>query len=109
MSEYIQISRSIQELVNTSIQEIVDETIPWDEWKDDLEWSYNFRKTSVVTKQLDPDIPPKVIEWAREYIDEFYFDEWDDRGEWDEDKISRWLVFYRINDYLNLISISTMV
>jgi hypothetical protein len=109
MSEYTQISKSIQELVNTPIQEIVDETIAWDDWKEDLEWFYDFRKTSSLPKELDPDIPAEVIEWAKTYIDEFYFDEWDDRREWDNDKNSRWLVFFRINDYLNLISISTMV
>lgn len=109
MSQYTQISKSIKDLIDTPIQEIIDETVAWDDWKEDLEWFYDFRKTSPLVKQLDTDIPEEVIQWAKPFIDEFYFDEWDDRGEWDEDKNSRWLVFYRINDYLNLISISTML
>ena len=103
------INTSIKKLVNTSIEDIANQTIAWDGWEDDLEWLYNHRKSNPISKVIDEDIPQELIKWADSYIQEFYFDEWDDRGEWDNNKLSRWRTFYRINHYFNLISVSTMV
>lgn len=109
MNQYTQIQLSIQELLSTPIEVIADESGEWENWREDLEWLYNFRKENIYSKEIDPDIPIEVLKWAEDYLVEFYFTEWDDRGEWDNNKLSRWRTFYRINDYLNLISISTMV
>ena len=109
MNTLTDIELPINELVNTPIEIIVNQTTEWDGWQDDLEWLYDFRKNNPMSMTMDEDIPSELLQWADPYISEFYFDEWDDRGEWDNDKLSRWRTFYRINHYLNLVSISTMV